>query len=363
MARDKVQVVSLNNAVSRRNFLKGMGAIGVLSLGGSALAGCGPKELQKIKTQLLWIKNTEFTGFYAADLKGYYAEEGIEVEILPGGPGIVVPDLVAAGESPVGVWGSRTSFIKSVAGGYNIKAFGACFQRSPAGVMSIITHPDGTPGNPIYTPQDAIGRRLGLQPGAIPGWTVIMKAAGIPLDDVEIVEVSWDPTPLFDGTVDGYWCYATNQPGIARLDGYEIAVLDASEWGDVGYGNFCLATQETLDDDRDMVVGWLRATIRGWNYANAHIDELTKHTVEVVSPDLELIYEQQKAEAELQIDYMKSPLVEEKGIFWMSSDIWEANVDNLIDLGELDAAVPADQLMTLDILEEVYKDGQAALEK
>ncbi|MHA2232908.1 MAG: ABC transporter substrate-binding protein [Candidatus Hodarchaeales archaeon] len=356
---EKVQV-----ALSRRDFLKGMGAIGLLSLGGSVLAGCKTeKELRNIQTQLLWIKNTEFTGFYAADLKGYYAEEGIEVEIFPGGPGIVVPDLVAAGDKPIGVWGSRTSFIKSIMGGYDLKAFAACFQRSPAGLMSIAKYPGGKPGNPILTPRDAIGMRIGLQPGAIPGWTVIMKTAGIPLDDVEIVEVSWDPTPLFDGTVDGYWCYATNQPGIARLEGYEIAVLDASEWGDVGYGNFCLATQDTLDNDRDMVVGWLRATIRGWHYANAHIDELTKHTVEVVSPDLELIYEQQKAEAELQIDYMKSPLTERRGIFWMSPEVWYANVANLVELGELDTAVPVEQLMTLDILEEVYKDGKEALEK
>jgi ABC-type nitrate/sulfonate/bicarbonate transport system substrate-binding protein len=311
--------------VTRRDFLKGIGVAGVVAMaGGVSLSGCKQAaELELIKTQLLWIKNTEFTGFYAADMKGYYAEEGLAVEILPGGPGIVVPDLVAAGDSPIGVWGSRTSFIKSVAQGYNLKAFAACFQRSPAG----------------------------------------LKAAGIALDDVEIVEVSWDPTPLFDGTVDGYWCYATNQPGIARLDGYDIAVLDASEWGDVGYGNFCLATEDTLNDRRDMVVGWLRATIRGWHYANTHIDELTKHTVEVVSPEMELIYEQQKAEAELQIDYMQSPLTDDKGLFWMEDSVWEANIANLIDLGELgaDDAPDVSILVTYDILEEVYKDGKDAL--
>ena len=65
---------------------------------------------------------------------------------------------------------------------------------------------------------------------------------------MEIIPVSWDPTPLFDGTVDAYWCYATNQPGIARLEGYEIAVLDVSEWGNRAYGNFCIAKEETLQN-------------------------------------------------------------------------------------------------------------------
>lgn len=362
MAKERVPVVSLNNPVSRRDFMKGMGAIGLLTVGGSALAACKPKELRDIRTQLLWIKNTEFNGFYAADLKGYYAEEGLKVEVLPGGPGIVVPDLVEGGDSEVGVWGSSTSFLKGIMGGYQQKAFAACFQRSPAGVMSIETYPDGSPGTPIRTPQDAVGKRIGLQPGAIPGWTVIVRKAGLdPEEDMEIVEVGWDPTPLFDGTVDGYWCYATNQPGIARLDGYEVVVLDASEWGARAYGNFCIARQDTLDNDREMLVGWLRATIKGWVYANDNIDEMTKHTVETVSPDLELAYEQQKVEAVDQVDYMKSDLTRDKGLFWMSPDVWEDAMADLVSLGELAEALPVDQVMTFDILEEVYKDGKAAL--
>jgi ABC-type nitrate/sulfonate/bicarbonate transport system substrate-binding protein len=377
----------MNKTVSRREFLRGMGTLGALTLGASALAACAappapateapadeepseeepveeapPAELRKIRTQLLWIKNTEFNGFYAADLKGFYADEGLEVEILPGGPGIVVPDLVAGGDSEIGVWGSSTSFIKSIVGGYELKAFASCFQRSPAGVMSIEKYPDGTEGTPIRTPEDAVGKRIGLQPGAIPGWTVITRKAGLdPETDMEIVEVGWDPTPLFDGTVDGYWCYSTNQPGIARLEGYEIVVLDSFEWGARAYGNFCMATQDTLDNDRDMLVGWLRATIKGWVYANDNIDEMTTHAVEVVSPELELNYDQQKVEAADQIDYMKSDLTEEKGLFWMSPDVWDSAMEDLVSLGELDEPLPADQVMTLDILEEVYKDGKESL--
>ena len=87
MASQKVPVVSLNNPVSRRAFLKGAGAIGLLSLGGLSLASCGPKAPSQVRTQFLWIKNAEFAGFYAADFKGYYEDEGLEVELLAGGPG------------------------------------------------------------------------------------------------------------------------------------------------------------------------------------------------------------------------------------------------------------------------------------
>jgi ABC-type nitrate/sulfonate/bicarbonate transport system substrate-binding protein len=221
--------------------------------------------------------------------------------------------------------------------------------------MSIISHPDGTAGNPIYTPQDAVGRRIGLQDGAISGWTIIARKAGLdPEKDFEIVPVSWDPTPLFDGTVDAYWCYATNQPGTARLKGYEIAVLDVSEWGNRAYGNFCIAKEETLRNDTEMVAGWLRATIKGWEYANANIEEMVRYTLEEVSPDLGLDYDQQYAEAIDQIPYMESALTAEKGLFWMEPSVWEGAMENLVELDELDGMLDMDNVMTLEILEEVY---------
>ena len=355
--RDRLQVVSLDNAVSRRDFLKGMGAIGLLSLGGSALAGCGKKEATKVRTQFLWIKNAEFAGFYAADTEGYYKEEGIDIEFLAGGPGVEPIQIMDSKQAEIGLHGSGSTFIKSVAAGSKCIAFAAVFQRSPAGLMYLMD-------NPIATPQDAIGKRIGIQPGATQAWQVICAQNNIDCEnDLEIVTVSWDPAPLLDGTVDGYWCYATNQPGIVRLMGYEVGVLDPWEFGFRSYGNFAIVHEDYLNENRETVVGWLRASIRGWVYANWHVPEMATYIIDTFGSDYDLTFAQQRDEADAQIDYMTSDMTKEKGIFWFDKQVWRDNIQQLIDVGELEAADAPDveEFTTYEILEEAYKEGKDAL--
>jgi ABC-type nitrate/sulfonate/bicarbonate transport system substrate-binding protein len=356
MANETIQVASLNNPISRRAFLKGAAAIGLLSLGGVPFAGCA-KAPSKMRTQFLWIKNAEFAGFYAADIKGYYKEEGLEVELLAGGPGIDTQQIMDAKQAEIGLHGSGSAYITAVAAGSKTTCFATVFQRSPAGLMYLMD-------NPIRTPQEAVGKRIGLQDGATQAWQVIMAKAGLDMErDMEIVSVSWDPSPLLDGTVDGYWCYATNQPGIVRLQGYEVGVMDAWEWGFHSYGNFAIVHNDYLKANRANVVKWLRASIKGWVYANSHIDEIVQYVVDTFGKDYDLSFEQQKDEATAQIDYMISDLTKEKGLFWFDKQVWKENIQILIDLGELDpASAPnVDDFTTYEILEEVYKDGKAAL--
>ncbi len=356
MANDTIQVASLNNPISRRAFLKGAAAIGLLSLGGVPFAGCA-KAPSKMRTQFLWIKNAEFLGFYAADIKGYYKDEGIEIELLAGGPGIDTQQIMDTKQAEIGLHGSGSAYINAVAAGSKTTMFAAVFQRTPAGLMYLMD-------NPIATPQDAVGKRIGLQDGATQAWEVIMAKAGLDMEqDMEIVTVGWDPSPLVDGTVDGYWCYATNQPGILRLQGYEVGVLDAWTWGYRSYGNFAIVHNDYLKANRANVVKWLRASIKGWVYANSHIDEMVQYVIDTFGKDYNLSFEQQKDEAIAQIDYMVSDLTEEKGLFWFDKQVWADNIQMLVDLGELepDQAPNVDDFTTYEILEEVYKDGKAAL--
>lgn len=356
MASDKIQVASLNNPISRREFLKGAAAIGLLTLGGAPLAGCA-KTPSKVRTQFLWIKNAEFAGFYAAETQGYFKDEGLEVELLAGGPGIDTQQIMDAKQAEIGLHGSGSAFLMAVAAGSKTTCFASVFQRSPAGLMYLTD-------NPIATPQDAVGKRIGLQDGATQAWQVICAQAGLNMEtDMEIITVSYDPSPLLDGTVDGYWCYATNQPGIVRLQGYEVGILDPWDFGYHSYGNFAMVHNDYLESNREAVVKWLRASIKGWVYANSHVDEIVQYVIDTYGKDYDLSYEQQHDETLTQIDYMVSDLTKEKGLLWFDKAIWEDNIQILIDLGEMDAAdAPnVDDFTTYEVLEEVYKDGKGAL--
>ncbi len=356
------------NELSRREFLKAMGTVAGVSLlgmtGGSLLTGCAAPASApaNVSVQLSWIKNVEFVGFYAADIKGYYKDEKLTVDLAGGGPGVVAGQLVDARQKDIGVQLAAIDLIKSNAQGGKLVTFATLFQRSPAGLMYIAKHKDGRPGTVIDSPQKAKGKRIGLQPGAMLAWRVICQKAGLNMDkDMQIVPVSFDPAPLIDGTIDGYWCFATNQPGILRAQGYEVGVLDASQWGYTMYGGFLTCHQDYLKENKDVLVRFTRATIKGWVYANSHFDEMTKYVVDTFGKQLNLQYNQQLDEAKAQADYLISDLTKSKGLFWLEQKNWSDTMQMLVEQKELDKPLDVNTFVTTAILEEVYKQGKSTV--
>lgn len=351
---DKVQV-SWEDQFSRRNFLKAS-AMGVTFIGASLLGvttGCGilgsgttKNQIEKLKLQINWVKDVESAGIWAAIDKGYYKEEGIETDVLPGGPNVDPTTMVAGGGALLGKAGSAQAHIMARLQGVPVKAFATTFQSTPSGLMSLAKAP-------LKTMQDCVGKRIGLQTGAREPWSIIMGKAGIPEDKVKIVSVGVDPTPLVTGEVDGYWCYVTSQPLALKAKGIDVYVVPSAELGLVAYGDFFFATDAVLKNKKDIVTGWLRATIRGWEYNEKHPDEVAKLTVEKYGASgLNLNNQTQVNKA--QIPYLKSPLTEKKGICWMEASVWQQTVKDLYNTKQITRMISTDELMTLELLDKAY---------
>ena len=56
--------------------------------GAAATTGAEPQERDQVTLQLKWVTQAQFAGYYAALEEGYYEEEGLDVELKPGGPDI-----------------------------------------------------------------------------------------------------------------------------------------------------------------------------------------------------------------------------------------------------------------------------------
>jgi ABC-type nitrate/sulfonate/bicarbonate transport system substrate-binding protein len=95
--------------ISRRGVVAG----GIGALGGLALARALPGRAQEAQTeatlQMGWIANVENAGEFVAAERGYYAAEGVDLELVPGGPGIAVEPIVVAGTALVGLSQPTTS--------------------------------------------------------------------------------------------------------------------------------------------------------------------------------------------------------------------------------------------------------------
>jgi NitT/TauT family transport system substrate-binding protein len=88
----------------------------------------------KLTVQLDWIPEPEHGGFYQAQARGFFRDEGLDVTILPGGPGAFVMPSVATGKADIGQADSTNTLLQQ-AEGLPVVQFAAVFQDDPSGLL------------------------------------------------------------------------------------------------------------------------------------------------------------------------------------------------------------------------------------
>lgn len=353
----------MGSALSRRRFLgRGMAGSAVLLGGGVTLlnacggddddtssSGGGEDGFGEIAVQLSWIKNIEFAGAYVADDEGYYADEGFsKVELIPG-PGDAIAPLVQ-GDVLVSYGGSETVANAVLNDDAPLKVIGANFQKNPFCILYLNDVP-------LETPEAMKGRTIGVQTANEQIWQALLRAnnleEGDGPDQVKKVPVDFEPTPLENGEVDGFFSFITNEPNILRVKGLDVGTLNLQDIGITLYQQIYTVTEETLETKRDQLIAYMRAESKGWQHAHADFDLAIELTLEKYGKDLELDPESQELEIESQTELQTSDATTEQGLFYMGEDDLAQNIQVLNDLGlEVD-----ESLYTNEILDEVYADG------
>lgn len=300
--------------------------------------------IQKVKVQLNWIENSQWGPLLAAEKEGYAKEVGLEQEFLPGGPQVDPIQAVAGGTAPFGIIGGLNQLVLARAGGIPVKGFGAMWQNLPFGVISLAA-------KPIKTPKDAIGKKIGLQSGARSTWSLILAANNMTEDQMTIVPVGVDPTPLVSGQVDGYWGTATGQLIALKSQGVQVEMMYMADAGAPGYGSVVFALEKTLQEQEDLLVRWLKAAIKGGQYYLTHADDIGDYTVKR-APSLNLKVDDEKAQARALVDFVQSPLTKSKALFWMDPAVATTLVDVMLRAGQIKAKIDAKDLLTTTVLEK-----------
>ncbi len=222
-----------------------------------ALAGCGRKVAEpaagpvKIKFQTDWYPQPEHGGYYQALAKGYYAEEDLDVEILPGGPNAQVMTSVAVGRADLGMT-NGDDVIVAIARGVPIKMVGAEMQRDPQGILFHAEHP-------LRDLRDLKGRTL--MAGAGSTWIeVLRKKLGV---EFNLLPLVGDLARFMNNPEFVQQCFVTNEPYFARQRGANVgALLIASDTYEPYRVMF--TSREFLTKHPDVVRKFVRASVRGW---------------------------------------------------------------------------------------------------
>jgi NitT/TauT family transport system substrate-binding protein len=225
-----------------------------------ALTGCGKKAepapvvasaLVKIRFQTDWFPQPEHGGYYQALAKGYYAAEGLDVEILPGGPNAQVMAMVATGRVEMGMT-NGDDVIVAVARGVPIKMVGAEMQRDPQGILFHAEHP-------LRDLTDLRGKTV--MAGAGSTWIqVLRKKMGI---EFNLIPLLGDLARFMNNPGFVQQCFVTNEPFFARQRGANVgALLIASDTYEPYRVMF--TGNEFLAQHPDLVAKFVRASIHGW---------------------------------------------------------------------------------------------------
>jgi ABC-type nitrate/sulfonate/bicarbonate transport system substrate-binding protein len=308
----------------------------------------GPRD---VIVQLSWILNEEWSGEIIADAEGYYAGAGLDVTLVPG-PSSGVAELVS-GTADIALTDALSIGAAVANEGAPLKVIGATFQKNPFTITSLAD------GANITTPEDMIGKRIGVQDSNRAVFDAFLAANGIEVSTVEVVPVQYDPSPLVNGEVDGLIAFVTSQSVALDLAGVEITDLLFADNGLPFVGHVVTVADETIETDREMLKGFLAAEIRGWNDAVDDPAAGAELAVAAYGADLGLDIETSTASAAAQAQLLVvSDETVENGLFTISDGLQEQTLQSLATAGyELSRT----DLFDLSLLDEVYAENPELL--
>lgn len=224
-------------------------------------------SLEKVTLQLKWRHQFQFAGYIAAKEKGYYRDVGLDVDIQQRDPEIKVINQVTGGHAQYGIGGM--GILAQYANGAPIKALAAIFQHD---ALVFISKADSG----IVSPYEITGKRVMFDSvtGNDAALRILLDDADISLQDITVVPQDFTTDSLINDNIDVMSGYITDQPFHLRQRGEQINIINPQNYGFDFYGDLLFTSVRELNDHPGRAERMLQASIKGWEYALAHPDEI-----------------------------------------------------------------------------------------
>lgn len=235
-----------------------------LAVGVALLLITPARALDQVSLQLKWKHQFQFAGYYAAIEKGFYRENGLEVELREGGPNVDAGATVAAGAADFGVCTSGA--LINAEKRANIVVLATIFQHTAA--IILVPYRAG-----IRAVSELKGRRLMDRPGNDDIAAMLMRE-GVDYTALPRVVHDGNPRDLLNGTADAMVGYSTNEPYALEKLGTPYLTFSPRAFGLDFYGDNLCTSKQQLAGHPERVRAFRAASLKGWEYALAHKDEI-----------------------------------------------------------------------------------------
>jgi NitT/TauT family transport system substrate-binding protein len=275
--------------------------------------------------RLDWVPGPHHIGPILAARRGYYAKEGLDLEVKPGkGSGSTVQQVATGGD----LFGFADAGVMALALSKGAPVIMVA-NPTPVGPNGAITL-----GRPMSTPKDYEGKKIGLVPGESSHAILqaVLKKYNVPESSYRIiaVEAATKVPALLAGKVDTIPGFRFGDFLRAYTQNPDTKIKLFADWGINTLGNGYLVSTKTLAEKPDLVRGFVRATMRGWKDTiddpKAGVDALM-----AAFPDTNRRFAEQGLP--LVFEHMHTPATRGKPLGWMAEEDWKATIDLLKTTG------------------------------
>ncbi len=229
-----------------------------------AIAMPASAALDRVVLQLPWHYQFQFAGYIMALEQGFYAAEGVDVEIHDIDQGGDPVSEVVSGRAQFGIAGSGLLIERNH--GKPVVAVAAILQDSPTVFLTLVE-------SGITSPEDFIGKRVMLSPGFLSApLLALLNKKGL-IDQIVRVPTSFDSTALVNNDTDVFNAYLSNEPYLLESQGHRVNIINPQDYGIHFYGDVLFTSTKFLNKKAALVDKFRLATIKGWHYAFDHLDE------------------------------------------------------------------------------------------
>jgi NitT/TauT family transport system substrate-binding protein len=319
-------------------FLLFLGFLGLVA----ALFGCsrpaenkdapGAAAESRVKLVLNWVPEPEFGGFYAAREAGAFKRAGLDVEIVGGGAGVPVVQMVGSGKAEFGIAGAD-EVITARARGADVIPIFAAFQTFPQGIM---VHASG--GQKGIADVLASGT-LAIEPGA-PYATFLKKKYGF--DKVKIVPYDGGVARFVADKDFAQQCFITSEPLAARKKGSDPKVFLVADEGFNPYAVVVITRKALWKEKPELVKAFARATREGWQ---AYLSDPGPANQVMAKLNTSMDAETFTGAAAAQRPLIETEETKKGKLGMMTRERWETMGKQLVDIGVIDKAPAVDDYL------------------
>ncbi len=282
------------------------------------------EDLEEFDIVLDWYPNAIHSFIYVAMEKGYYEEEGLHVNVrFPANTNDAL-SLTAAGRADMGIYYLHDTIMTVANENIPVKSVGALVQ-SPLNIILSLKEKN------ISSPKDLIGKKVGQSGSAISEGMIKsnMEYVGATENaNVELIDVGFDlMSSMTTGKVDAtIGCMVNHEVPQMEAEGFEIQYYYPNEYGVPNYYELVLlAGNDTLQNNKQKIQKFLRASIKGFEYTKEHKEEALQILLDNQNEEnFPLKKEVEQKSMDMLLTVMET---ENTPFLSQNADVWQNNID------------------------------------